>query len=222
MLDISTLDLPETLTVLDKEKGQIKGYRIQTDFRCWLQVSSILDKAIEKEAKHRFTFTNEIKDTLSILFLEKSLYNASTGEWETIGKKPDTDKEWQEIKQVLFNFYNSPVATPNPKKADKKAEKVFDFNADGEYIFSSFYQAYKINLLEVNMHWHIFMALFRGLPSNTKICEIISKRCWEKPEKNIKEEEIREKEKELWKLPEDKEKEAEEEKEINDLFPYTS
>lgn len=63
------------------------------------------------------------------------------------------------------------------------SQKVVDFDADGEYIYASFLQAYGIDLLEAQgkLHWKKFIALFEGLPENTKIREIMKIRGTELP-----------------------------------------
>ena len=44
----------------------------------------------------------------------------------------------------------------------------------------SFMSAYGIDLTTCDMHWHMFLALFRCLPENTKIKQIISMRSYRK------------------------------------------
>ena len=72
-------------------------------------------------------------------------------------------------------------------------EKQFDFEQDAEYIYASFLQAYGIDLFErldldgqKPLHWCEFMALFKALPENTRMSQIISIRAQEipKPTKN--------------------------------------
>lgn len=75
---------------------------------------------------------------------------------------------------------------PNkPKKGEKKADKpLYSLKYDGEYIFASFMQAYKIDLIEAQgkLHWKKFNALLAGLPEGTKLIEIMKIRAW-KPSK---------------------------------------
>lgn len=54
--------------------------------------------------------------------------------------------------------------------------KSFDFKQDADYIYSAFMQTYNIDLLSKKynkMHWNEFVALFSGLPENTRIMQII-------------------------------------------------
>ena len=53
--------------------------------------------------------------------------------------------------------------------------KTMDFIADGPYIYAAFMQAYGMDLNEQrgNLHWWKFTALLRGLPSDTRLMEIV-------------------------------------------------
>lgn len=66
----------------------------------------------------------------------------------------------------------------------EKEAPLYDFVYDGEYIYSSFMQAYGIDLFEVQgvLHWRKFNALLCGLPDNTKLMEVMRIRSW-KPSK---------------------------------------
>lgn len=57
---------------------------------------------------------------------------------------------------------------------------LFSIKYDGEYIFSSFMQAYNIDLIEEQgkLHWQKFNALLTGLPDGTKFVEVMKIRAW--------------------------------------------
>ncbi|KAF1125788.1 Gp15 family bacteriophage protein [Streptococcus agalactiae] len=75
-----------------------------------------------------------------------------------------------------------------PKKpkntVDDDDEPVMSIKYDGEFIFSSFMQAYQIDLIEQQgkLHWQKFNALLSGLPDGTKMIEVMKIRSW-KPSK---------------------------------------
>lgn len=75
-----------------------------------------------------------------------------------------------------------------PKKSrDNKEDEeppLYSIKYDGEYIFSSFLQAYQIDLIEAHgkLHWKKFNALLAGLPDGTKLVEVMKIRAW-KPSK---------------------------------------
>lgn len=116
----------------------------------------------------------------------------------------------------LMDFYFNPNTTPNYSGSTGN-EKIVDYIEDGEYIIASFMQTYGINLLEVDMHWHLFNALFIGLPDDSKIKQIMSMRAWSPSKKNY-EQQCRTN-KEAWSFPTmTREEEQEIMKEINELF----
>ncbi len=77
------------------------------------------------------------------------------------------------------------VLPKRPKEDPDNEEKpLFSIKYDGEYIFSSFMQAYHIDLIEEQgrLHWQKFNALLSGLPDGTKLVEVMKIRAW-KPSK---------------------------------------
>lgn len=130
---------------------------------------------------------------------------AANGEYPTgifIEKMPE-NAEW--IEQAL-EFLQSPNATPNSSGSESQV-LAFDFIRDGAYIVAAFMQAYGINLTEVDyMHWHLFKALFEGLPEDTKMSHIINYRLW-KPSKR-KHDDIMRENKRIWTLPKPEDEEA--------------
>lgn len=68
----------------------------------------------------------------------------------------------------------------------------YDFEQDADYIFSSFYMDYKIDLIEAQeekaLHWDKFNALLSGLSEGTKFREVIKIRKMDVPEKATLEE----------------------------------
>lgn len=63
----------------------------------------------------------------------------------------------------------------NPLPQVEEKERNFSFIHDASFIYASFIQAYRINLYEQHdkMSWKEFMALFDGLPNDTKIMRVI-------------------------------------------------
>lgn len=77
------------------------------------------------------------------------------------------------------------VLPKKPKEqSDGNDNPLFSIKYDGEYIFSSFMQAYRIDLIEEQgrLHWQKFNALLAGLPDGTKFVEVMKIRAW-KPSK---------------------------------------
>ena len=83
----------------------------------------------------------------------------------------------------LLNFYSNPNSTPRLSSTESN-DPVIDYVQDGEFIVSSFFQAYHIDLTRTDyMHWHLFKALLNGLPSNTYMKEIMAMRSYKKETK---------------------------------------
>ncbi|HEP5142769.1 TPA: hypothetical protein VCY54_001515 [Streptococcus pyogenes] len=63
-------------------------------------------------------------------------------------------------------------------------DRLFSLKYDAEYIYSSFLQAYGIDLIDAqnSLHWKKFNALLNGLPSDTKFAEVLKIRSY-KPQK---------------------------------------
>lgn len=77
------------------------------------------------------------------------------------------------------------ILPKKPKNTDDDDEEpVMSIKYDGEFIFSSFMQAYQIDLIEQQgkLHWQKFNALLSGLPDGTKMIEVMKIRSW-KPSK---------------------------------------
>ncbi len=63
-------------------------------------------------------------------------------------------------------------------KKGSEGKKAFDFTQDAGLIYAAFRQCYHIDLTgkDKNLHWWNFVALFNGLPDDTKLMQIISVR----------------------------------------------
>ena len=63
-------------------------------------------------------------------------------------------------------------------------DRLFSLKYDAEYIYSSFLQAYGIDLIDAqnSLHWKKFNALLNDLPSDTKFAEVLKIRSY-KPQK---------------------------------------
>lgn len=114
-----------------------------------------------------------------------------------------SNDEEKELRDVEGNIIPKHLVD-KAKETDDDNTQLYSLKYDGSYIYSSFYQAYNIDLIEQQdkLHWKKFNALLNGLPSNTKLMEVIKIRSW-KPQKNdsAKYKEEMKKLKELYKLP---------------------
>src|SRR5574344_1043719 len=110
--------------------------------------------------------------------------------------------------QALLDFYVNPNITPRKQENDD-GRIILDYIEDGEYIVGSFMAVYGINLITIDyLHWHEFQALFRSLPEDSKIMQIISRRAYKKTNKSM-DSQLQEA-KEIWSFPVDREMSDEE------------
>lgn len=83
-------------------------------------------------------------------------------------------------------------STLTPKDEDSRESgtlPIFDWKEDGERIYASFLEFYNIDLLEENLSWSKFNALFNNLGPDTPIMQAIKYRGMKVPKgKHLKEE----------------------------------
>lgn len=91
-------------------------------------------------------------------------------------------QEYLESKEEIeYDDLGEPM--PGPLNFEKK---LMDIDYDATKIYSSFLQAYSIDLHEEigKMHWYKFKALLSGLPEKTALRELIQIRGYKKASKN--------------------------------------
>lgn len=83
-----------------------------------------------------------------------------------------------EDNHVEYDLAGNPMKTTASDGTKQRAP--YDIRYDGDYIYSSFLQAYGIDLFDVQgeLHWRKFNALLSGLPEGTKLMEVIKIRKW--------------------------------------------
>ncbi len=98
----------------------------------------------------------------------------------------DAESKQEILKDVLSNYVKAEkevirdIAGNVIDLPGKESEPVFDYYEDSELIYAAFMQVYGIDLIEEQgkLHWSKFKALLEGLPSGTRLTEIISIRSW--------------------------------------------
>lgn len=132
--------------------------------------------------------------------------------------KEEAPKIDDNIFNQLLQFLYNPSITP--VSSDSSNVKTLDYILDGEYIFSALYQTYGIDIIEMEMHWHKFLALCNNITSDKTLWGYAKQmRAYKKPSKNDNFEKQCEQARKAWSFPHI---ETEEEKEIrkkqNDEF----
>lgn len=99
-------------------------------------------------------------------------------------------EKWNEIFNAIFQKFvikeeSLTVETdikgnPMPPRYKKDKNNNYSLKHDAEYIFASFYQAYQIDLIDLqgDLSWDKFNALLSGLPTDTKFKEVLDIRNW--------------------------------------------
>lgn len=145
--------LPQTVAIC--------GYDvpIETDFRTWLEFETILQTDDEKRGLK----------AINIVF-KQGVPRGATSEDITIA--------------ILWFFEGGKTANDSnvSKENTKSFERIYDVSHDAELIYAAFWQAYNIDLYNVNFHWWQYKALFNGLPENCKFSQIVRIRGMEIPD----------------------------------------
>ena len=80
--------------------------------------------------------------------------------------------------EVEYDLAGNDIKTTS---ADEPHKRLYNLKYDGDYVFASFMQAYRIDLIEEigRLHWKKFNALLVGLPEGTKFVEVLKIRSYE-------------------------------------------
>lgn len=139
---------------------------------------------------HRYQLDLAYDGVLNVqkLFKDENISDMDhiTGALEILCKKPPRRLRAQEQAELLTLIFRQYIQIQRRKTIRPPQRKAFDFELDGEYIYASFLQAYGIDLIDQQgkLSWRKFMALFEGLPADTKMKEIIKIRLSDPPEPN--------------------------------------
>lgn len=172
MIDLTQKTLPHVIVT---DKGE--DVEVKTDFRDWLRFERRLREAKIYDASvivGTYVFDDKGHSHLESCYPQ--------GDW----------------KEGALEFLQSPCATPH---GDSNNKNVFDYLEDGDYIVGAFQQAYGIDLTSDSMHWHKFLALFRSLPSETKLAQIVGFRAYDERTAKMKFEERQKRLRDAWSLP---------------------
>lgn len=119
-----------------------------------------------------------------------------TGIYMLFGENFSDDYTLEELNLILENGLEEYLQSKDEIEYDDLGEpmpgplnfnkKLMDIGYDAQAIYSSFLQAYGIDLHEEvgRLHWYKFKALLAGLPEKTRLREVISIRAYEKPSKS--------------------------------------
>lgn len=84
-------------------------------------------------------------------------------------------EDYEEAINQIFNFYLCGKEIKNTQT--KKQNPVFSFEEDAGLIFAAFKEIYNIDLVEEELHWWKFKALFEALPDTCQFRKVIGYRA---------------------------------------------
>jgi len=138
-------------------------------------ITSPLPKSVEVSGRD-FLVNTDFKVMLRII----ELINSDKPE-EEIGSGAlnmfyqSVPNEHGEAAEKLLWFYRCGKELPKSSGTGARIQPVFSYEHDAGLIFAAFSQQYGIDLIECDMHWWKFKALFDGLSEKTLFSEV--KRC---------------------------------------------
>lgn len=155
--------LPKKVTVNDVE------YDINSNFRTSILFALLID---DNEVNEEQKIVQSLELYYPILSINKK---------ELKEKQKKLLENYKEAFEKIMWFYRCGKENKSfyksQNKSNKELLKLYDFEQDANYIFSSFYTQYKLDLQEIEyLHWWKFMSLFNSLKDDTKLSEVIKYR----------------------------------------------
>lgn len=127
---------------------------IDTDFRAGIKFQLLMeDKELSEISKIKLTCKLFLKEQFKIL----------------------EEQDYLEAFIKLLDFYLCDEKVKENKNGEDN-KVIYSFEHDSKYIFSSFMQAYNINLNKDELHWFEFKTLFDNLPENTIFNKVLGYR----------------------------------------------
>lgn len=133
----------------DRVTVECVEYAVDTDFRVWMELQSVLSGEQEGQADRIAGFL----ERLGLPVCKASL-------------------------DAVVEFYTA-ESQEKVVASRKACSIAFDFRKDSEYIYAAFMGAYGIDLTTAALHWWTFKALFKALPEDCELCRIMRYRTIE-------------------------------------------
>lgn len=136
--------------LIDDLPKEIDGVPIETDYRKMIQFEQLMfDEEISIQQKYVYA--------LNLLYLKPV---------------PDFIKAWR----GLLWFFRCGNENKEASSSTTQGKLVYDFEQDAEYIYSAFWQVYRIDLQKEPLHWWAFMSLLSALPDSCLMGQIMQYR----------------------------------------------
>lgn len=142
-------ELPDSVTVAGN------SYAIYTDFRDWLKFIDLQEESSLSQNEKALMMLSWYKEKPPIKHIQEAL--------EAL---------------VAFAVRDKIISDTAQNSSAKSTEKILSWSYDAPYVYTAFLSVYGIDLLNIqDMHWHIFLSLFDGLPEDTPIKQRMSYRA---------------------------------------------
>lgn len=175
---------------------QKNRYKINADFRNMISFENILqDRNVDNSKRIEYGLRHFYP-----IFLNNSNY-------KILLQMPNLYKEACE---KLMWFYKCGRDDYHKTKGNGKGKnrQIYSYEFDDEYIYSAFYEQYRIDLAYDKVHWWKFKSLLKSLKEDTEFVKIKGYRAYTGNDKNMLE--LRD----YWELP----KPIDEQQRLNNLY----
>lgn len=152
-----------------------KQYKINASFDTILRVIKLANN-------NAINITTKTKRCLFELINDELEHVSDKGRVTAISAILKRYMEQKESKPILRDITGEEIVLK-----EDEPKKLIDFDVDAERIYSSFIQAYGIDLIDMQgkLHWHKFKALLNGLPEDTALMQVIRIRQYDPNEENL-------------------------------------
>lgn len=150
--------------LIDKLPTDYEGLKINTNFRSFILFELLMQD-------------NSVSDKDKIILSINLFFDNPTD-------------DLKKMMEAILWFYRCGKDETKSKKAGQKQKKdIYSYEYDADLIYSAFKDQYGIDLNKIRyLHWFKFKALFNGLKSDNRICEIMGYRAIDLNEIKDKEE----------------------------------
>ena len=139
--------------LVDKLPTDYEGLKIDTNFRSFILFELLMQD-------------NELKSEEKIYLAIKLFY-----------EEPPQDLK-KAIEGILWFYRCGEEEKVGKSGGESRKKQIYSYEYDAKLIYSAFLDQYGIDLNEIDeLHWFKFKALFEGLKSENKICEIMGYRA---------------------------------------------
>ncbi|MDD2970187.1 MAG: bacteriophage Gp15 family protein [Lachnospiraceae bacterium] len=152
-----------------------KSYQINSDFRVMIQLDEILmdpNSTHEQEA-----FAQEVLEASNHeVDIDTARVMSKYNDGLSLFYKEIPDDLLVAMDKMIWFFQCGKTEEQKKSEKGKKAEQIYSFTYDADYIYAAFMGQYGIDLNAENLHWWKFYAMFVGLNEDCLMSKIMGYR----------------------------------------------